>query len=68
MKANNARLFHEQEEQRRRNVGDLEYGLSTRTGPSSNHGGVTSVTQLGGSRAVHVPPQVPPPAYVRHSE
>jgi len=68
MKANNARLFRQQEEQRRRDLGDLEYGLDTRTEQSSSRGGITSVTQLGGSRAVHVPPQVPPPAYVRHSK
>lgn len=69
MKANNARLFRQQEQERHRNAGDLECGLNPRTEPSSSHGGITGVTQLGGSRAVHVaPPQIPPPAYVRHSE
>ena len=68
MKANNARLFHEQEEQRLRRVGDLEYGLATRDEPSSGTGGTAGIMQVGGSRAVHTPPQVPPPVYVRHSE
>jgi hypothetical protein len=68
MKANNARLFHDQEIQRRRSVGDLEYGLNTRTEPSSNHCGITGVAQPGSSRAVHDSPQMPPPAYVRNSK
>ena len=68
MKANNARLYRQQEQERHRNAGDLECGLNP-SEPSSSHGGITGVTQLGGSRAVHVsPPQIPPPAYVRHSE
>jgi hypothetical protein len=68
MKANNARLFHEQEVERRRSVGDLESGLNTRNEPSLNQGGVIGVTQFGNSRAVQDLPQLPPPAYVRNSK